>query len=109
MGDATLARKQSTVGGSSIGGGTRGDDLDRRSIGQSIAPSVGQSSAGTALSDASKGEPPFVDPVSKVQRLQRARLHGRFARESRVQRRWEELKAMASTMTQQQQLAQKGR
>ena len=30
------------------GGGTA-DDLDRRSIGQSVAPSVGQSSAGTAL------------------------------------------------------------
>ena len=50
-----------------------------------------------------------MDPISKVQRLQRARLHGRFARESRVQRRWEELKAMAANMTQQQQLAQKGR
>ena len=98
---------QSAGGGSSISGGN--DLVDRRSIGQSIGQSVGASSAGTALSDASRGEPPFVDPISKVQRLQRARLHGRFARESRVQRRWEELKAMAANMTQQQQLAQKGR
>ena len=65
------------------------------------------SSAGPAVSDASRGEPPFVDQVAKVQRLQRSRLHGRFQREARVQRRWEELKTMAVTMQQQQQLAAK--
>ena len=54
------------------------------------------------MSDASRGNPPFVDPVAKVQRLQRQRLQGRFSRESRYQRRWEELKALAVTMQQQQ-------
>ena len=38
----------------------------------------------------------------KVQRLQRSRLHGRFQREARVQRRWEELKALAVSMQQQE-------
>ena len=59
------------------------------------------------MSDAMAGAPPFVDPVAKVQRLQQQRLKGRFQREARVQRRWEELKAMAVTMTQQQHMAQK--
>ena len=71
---------------------------DRRSVGGgTIASSIG-----TTMSDASHGSPPFVDPVSKVQRLQRSRLHGRFQREARVQRRWEELKALAVSMQQQE-------
>ena len=85
------------------------DHVDRQSLGgrNSAGGGTVASSAGTALSDASRGEPPFVDQISKVQRLQRSRLHGRFQREARVQRRWEELKAMAVTMTQQQHMAQK--
>ena len=108
--------------------------------GRSVAPSMGgtiASSVGTAVSDASKGEPPFVDQIAKVctctctyichmhmpksrravaerlgliwqvQRLQRSRLHGRFQREARMQRRWEELKGLAVSMQQQQQLVQK--
>ena len=75
---------------------------------QSISNTI-NSSAGTALSDASHGQPPFVDQISKVQRLQRSRLHGRFQREARVQRRWEELKTMAMTMQQQQHLAGKAK
>ena len=83
---------------------------ERRSMdGRASMAGTLASSAGTAVSDASKGEPPFVDPVAKVQRLQRSRLHGRFQREARVQRRWEELKAMAAQMQQEQSLAQRAR
>ena len=64
------------------------------------------SSVGTAVSDATKGEPPFVDQIAKVQRLQRSRLHGRFQREARMQRRWDELKALAVSMQQQEQQKQ---
>lgn len=69
--------------------------------------SMAASSVGTAISEAAKGEPPFVDSVAKVQRLQRSRLHGRFQREARVQRRWDELKGMAITMQQQEAQQQK--
>ena len=57
------------------------------------------------MSDAMAGAPPFVDPVAKVQRLQQQRLKGRFQREARVQRRWEELKALSMSMQQGQQAA----
>ena len=98
-----MHHRGSVGGGSSIGGGERQDAAGRAiSVSGTIT-----SSAGTALSDASHGQPPFVDPVAKVQRLQRSRLHGRFQREARVQRRWEELKEMATTMHTQQLLAQK--
>ena len=54
------------------------------------------------MSDAvTAGDPPFVDSVAKVQRLQRQRLRGRFQRDARAQRRWEELKATAIEMQQQ--------
>ena len=62
--------------------------------------SVAATSVGTAVSEASRGTPPFVDPVAKVQRIQRSRLHGRFQREARVQRRWDELKSLAISMQQ---------
>ena len=109
---AIRAREGGATGGSSVAGsaalskslpvsGSRGGLSmieDRRSVGGgTIASSVG-----TTMSDASHGNPPFVDPVSKVQRLQRSRLHGRFQREARVQRRWEELKALAVSMQQQE-------
>ena len=87
---ATVARRRLRDGGASV-----------------TMASMAASSAGTAISEAAKGEPPFVDPVSKVQRLQRSRLHGRFQRESRVQRRWEELKGMAVAMQHQEQQEQK--
>ena len=95
------ARADSVGGGSSIG--------EEKPVirANSVSGSLVASSAGTALSDASHGQPPFVDPVAKVQRLQRSRLHGRFQREARVQRRWDELREMATTMHQQQLLAQK--
>ena len=108
---AIRAREGGATGGSSVAGsaalsksfvsGSRGGISmieDRRSVGGgTIASSIG-----TTMSDASHGSPPFVDPVSKVQRLQRSRLHGRFQREARVQRRWEELKALAVSMQQQE-------
>lgn len=86
-----------------------GDATERKSIGggaSTVGGNTVASSAGTALSDAQDGAPPFVDPVAKVQRLQRARLHGRFQREARVQRRWDELKALAVSMQQQEQQQQ---
>ena len=64
------------------------------------------SSTGTAVSDAGAGQPPFFDQTAKVQRMQRERLRGRFQREARVQRRWDELKALAVSMQQQEQQAQ---
>ena len=103
--------RPSVAGGSTISGGFErvpeaGKSIDGR---HSISGGTLASSAGTALSDAAAGQPPFVDPVAKVQRLQRSRLHGRFQREARVQRRWEELKTMAASMHTQQMLAQKGK
>ena len=111
-----------TAGSSTFGGGSQvgrgsmsglsrvptADGAERRSMdgrasmSGTLAPTVA-SSVGTAISDASRGEPPFIDPVAKVQRLQRSRLHGRFSREARVQRRWDELKALAASMQQQEQ------
>ena len=102
-------RQRSVGGGSSISGGEGGGGgADRRSIdgGQRSIAGSAISSVGTAMSDANPGEPPFVDQVAKMQRLQRQRLHGRFQREARVARRWEELKQMASTMMQQEHQAQ---
>ena len=106
-GHGSAIDQRSYVERSSIGGGRSSigdarESVARRSVdgGGSLAHTVG-SSAGTLLSDASRGAPPFVDPISKVQRLQRTRLHGRFSREARAQRRWEELKATAVTLTQQ--------
>jgi len=101
----------SCTGRSSVSGGG-GDGAERRSVDGRASctgtmASMAASSAGTALSEASRGEPPFVDPVAKVQRLQRSRLHGRFQREARVARRWDELKGLAITMQQQEQQQQK--
>ena len=77
---------------------TGGDGVERRSM--DGRGSVAATSVGTAVSEASRGTPPFVDPVAKVQRIQRSRLHGRFQREARVQRRWDELKSLAISMQQ---------
>ena len=82
-------RQRSVGGGSSISGGEGGGGgADRRSIdgGQRSIAGSAISSVGTAMSDANPGEPPFVDQVAKMQRLQRQRLHGRFQREARVAR-----------------------
>ena len=99
-GPGSVIERSSIGGGRSSIGDVR-DSAARRSIdgGASIANTLA-SSVGTAISDASRGAPPFVDPVSKVQRLQRSRLHSRFSREARAQRRWDELKATAATLTQ---------
>jgi len=73
-------------------------DCDWRSLGSAAGNSMASSvmSAGGE----SKAGATYVDQTAKVQRLQRSRLHGRFTREARVQRRWEELKTTASQMAQ---------
>ena len=97
---APAPRRLRAVG---AGEGGSGDGADRQSLGGrgSIGGGTIASSAGTALSDAPSGNAPFVDQISKVQRLQRSRLRGRFSREARMQRRWEELKATAIQLQQQ--------
>jgi len=64
-------------------------------VGGSVVSSV------TGLSgDGGKGGE-YPDMVGRVQQQQRARTKGRFTRETRVQRRWAELKTDATQMQQQ--------
>ena len=105
----------SAFGGDSAAGSTIGRGTEGRRMSVDGRQSLGARVAGGPVDRVERrhghvrmraSQAPFVDQVSKVQRLQRSRL-GRFNRESRVQRRWEELKGLALTMQQQEVIAQR--
>ena len=92
------SRCSSRPGGGSVSGSMRSGGTG------SISGSMQSSVTGLSGDGGKGGE--YPDIVGRVQQQQRTRAKGRFARETRVTRRWAELKTDAAAMQQQQQQQQ---